>query len=40
MQAGSEKLNAAFTQMMENDPKADELLSQAYEKFEDQVGGP
>ena len=36
-EVGQDKLNAAFMEMMENDARADELLGQAYDKFEDQA---
>jgi tetratricopeptide (TPR) repeat protein len=35
---GQEKLNTAFQAMMTNDPKAEELLDQAEEKFKEVVG--
>lgn len=31
---GQDRLNAAFTEMMREDPKADALLDQAMDKFE------
>ncbi|EFN53322.1 hypothetical protein CHLNCDRAFT_58607 [Chlorella variabilis] len=36
-EVGQDRLNAAFTAMMAEDPKAEELLDQAQDKFEDQV---
>ncbi|KAL6768271.1 hypothetical protein ACKKBF_B38460 [Auxenochlorella protothecoides x Auxenochlorella symbiontica] len=36
-EVGNDKLQAAFQEMMEGDPKADTLLDAALEKFEDQV---
>ncbi|PRW59699.1 Tetratricopeptide repeat 1 [Chlorella sorokiniana] len=36
-EVGQDKLTSAFTEMMRQDPKADELLDQAMDKFEDQV---
>ena len=36
-EVGNEKLNAAFQAMMNSDPKADELLDQAEEKFQEMV---
>jgi hypothetical protein len=34
---GNDKLSAAFTAMMQSDPKADALLDQAYDRFEEQA---
>ena len=34
VQVGQDKLSAAFTEMMNEDPKSQELLDQAMDKFE------
>ncbi|KAI7841257.1 hypothetical protein COHA_005030 [Chlorella ohadii] len=36
-EVGQDRLNSAFNEMMRQDPKADALLDQAMDKFEDQV---
>lgn len=36
-EAGQERLNAAFHAMMQNDPKTEELLDQAHDKFKEQA---